>query len=205
MAKFNQGINGPFSGKVGAVVGATWKGIPYMRSKGTRTAPPTDNEKESRNRFAITHSWLRPLLGFVREGYKNYSNTSFGFNAAKSYVLKNAFEEQDNVINPALVKLSAGNLPLPADIAAGKSGDKAITFTWDTSTPDNANAFDQVMLVAYNVEDKKSYWITTGQFRYTGSHTLPVSEGKSYHLYLAFNAVDRTRQSDSVYLGELEM
>ena len=33
MGTINKGILGGFSGKVGNVVGGTWKGIDYMRSK----------------------------------------------------------------------------------------------------------------------------------------------------------------------------
>jgi len=33
MAKIEHGILGGFSGKVGTVIGGTWKGIDFMRSK----------------------------------------------------------------------------------------------------------------------------------------------------------------------------
>ncbi|HEX3025140.1 MAG TPA: DUF6266 family protein [Chitinophagaceae bacterium] len=36
MGTINKGILGGFSGKVGTVIGATWKGIDYMRSKSSK-------------------------------------------------------------------------------------------------------------------------------------------------------------------------
>ena len=207
MARLISGINGPFIGTVGTVVGSSWYGIPYMKSRyKRRTTKVSKKEKDNRGKFAMAHFWLQPLLVFVREGFKNYSLKSRGFNAAKSYLLKNAFEGQqpDLFINPALVKVSAGDLPLSSNITAEKAGDTEIKFTWDTKTNDT-NPFDQVMMLAYNVESRKARYITTGQLRHTGVDTLAVYPGQTYHLYLAFNAADRSRQSDSVYLGEMSM
>jgi hypothetical protein len=45
---------------------------------------------------------------------------------------------------------------------------------------------------------------TTGQLRNTGVDILHLNRTKGNHflVYAAFNAADRSRQSDSVYLGE---
>ncbi|MCS3797502.1 DUF6266 family protein [Niastella sp. OAS944] len=94
MAKFNDGINGSFKGKVGTVVGATWKGIPYMRSlPDPRISEPTKGEMKNRKKWALSQSWLQPITQFVRIGWKGYSQKSEGFIAAKSYLMKNGFEE----------------------------------------------------------------------------------------------------------------
>jgi hypothetical protein len=121
-------------------------------------------------------------------------------------LLKNAFEgvQPGISINPALVKVSAGDLPLSDNIAVEKSGDDTIRFTWDPKTKDT-DSFDQVMMLAYDIEKGNALFRTTGQLRYTGEDALQVYKGFTYHLYLAFNAADRSKQSDSVYLGEMEM
>ena len=79
MAKFPSGINGPFVGKLGNLVGSTWKGIPYVKTVNERTTPATDDEKSNRQKFALAQRWLRPLLDFVRQGFKGYSTTVEGF------------------------------------------------------------------------------------------------------------------------------
>ena len=207
MAKYLHGSSGPFMGNIGGVTGSSWYGIPYIKARyRRRTGRVSDREKHNRSKFAMAHFWLQPLLEFVREGFKNYSFRARSFNAAKSHLLKNAFEgtKPDIFINPALVKVSVGDLPLSGGIAVEKSAENEIRFTWDPKTKDT-DYFDQVMMLAYDVEENEAYYRTTGQLRYTGTDTLIVNKGRKYHLYLAFNAADRSRQSDSVYLGEMSM
>lgn len=77
-------------------------------------------------------------------------------------------------------------------------------------------ADDQVMLLAYNIEKENeinsgnAFYNLTGQFRKTGNDTLDIlpdnyHPNKIYHIYVAFSAADRSRQSDSIYLGTVEM
>ena len=85
----------------------------------------------------------------------------------------------DVVINPALAKLSSGDLPLPATEG------------------------DQILMLAYNVEEQEAEYNLVGQTRKTGSDKLELDEPGTYHLYAAFISYDRSRQSDSVYLGSV--
>ena len=49
MGTINKGILGGFSGKVGTVIGGTWKGIDYMRSKSNRRSfVPSQKQLERR-------------------------------------------------------------------------------------------------------------------------------------------------------------
>lgn len=213
MAKYSNGINGAFTGKVGNVVGTTWKGIPVLRAAPLkRSSKAKGNEKQNQTKFSQAHHFLQPMLTIVREGFKGYTERVEGFNAAKSYLLNNAFEgEESNMkINPALVRVSFGDLPLPSGITAGLAAeqpgkiDVSIEFSWDTDTLSNgASRRDQVMVAAYNVQEGRAYTNIFGEFRSSGSHILNVRKGHTYLLYLAFSANDRSRQSDSVYLGEI--
>jgi len=211
MARFTQGINGPFHGKVGTVIGATWKGIPYMRARPKkRSSGPTEREMANRKKWALSQFWLQPICEFVQIGWKGYSQKSEGFVAAKSYLLKNAFEGegQDVHINPALVKVSAGDLPLPASMQINRLEDRLVQFTWDTAFDhEKAHKGDQVMLLAYNIEKVKANYNLIGQLRKNGSDVLelPANKSGTYHLYAAFISYDRIRQSDSIYLGTVEV
>jgi len=64
-----------------------------------------------------------------------------------------------------------------------------------------------VMLLAYDIDNAKAYFTTIGQFRSAGADILNTDPmpGKTYHIYCAFTAADRSRQSDSVYLGAITM
>jgi len=209
MAKLINGINGDIRGTVGSVVGSSWKGEPHIKKKyKNRTKKITPKEKGNRNKFADSQFWLKPLLDFVRVGFKGYTKRVEGFSAAKSYLSRNAFEgEQPHVrINPALVKVSFGDLPLSNDLAVALTAPGQLTFTWDPAMVNDTAPEDQVMMLAYNIEDKKAYYTTTGQFRSTGADTLQITDTtqkRTYHLYMAFNGYDRMRRSDSVYLGAM--
>jgi hypothetical protein len=210
MGKLLSGINGPIRGKVGTVTGALWKGIPYLRSLPIpRDRELTTKEKNNRSKFAMAHAWLHPVLDFVRQGFKGYSLTVEGFIAAKSYLLRNAFEgvQPGISINPALVKMSHGSLPLSGNITAEKTADNKFLFTWDTATVTGGHGADQVMVLAYDIEHAYARFNITGQFRNVGSQLLDAfgSTGDTYHLWLAFTAHDRSRLSDSVYLGAIEL
>ncbi|AXY76818.1 hypothetical protein D3H65_23720 [Paraflavitalea soli] len=208
MGRLINGINGPIQGKVGAVIGSNWKGIPYVKGPyKERTTNVSKKEKANRGKFAMAQFWLKPLLPFVREGFKGYSATSEGFVAAKSWLLLHAFEgvAPAITINPALVKLSHGDLPLSDGIAVEKTAPGVLLFTWDTAPVEGGSSYDQVMLLAYDIDHTVAYYITTGQFRSTGTDVLniPITKGRTWHLYLAFTAADRSMQSHSVYLGAI--
>jgi hypothetical protein len=173
-----------------------------------RTSPPGKMEMANRKKWALSQSWLQPITQFVQIGWKGYSLKSEGFIAAKSYLLKNAFEfvADDVVINPALAKLSSGILPIPATIKAVQKESGVVQFIWDKKFDyEKAHEGDQILMLAYNVEEKDAEYNLVGHTRKTGSDVLDLSSEKPgrYHLYAAFISYDRTRQSDSVYLGSI--
>jgi hypothetical protein len=210
MGSIQFGSLGPVTGKVGNLVISSWKGKPYVKSApGERTAPPTKNELANRKKWAMAHAWLKPITNFVREGFKGYTETVEGFIASKSYLLKNAFEGEapDLIINPALVKVSSGELPLPQHIKATQNANKEIEFTWDTGDMEFANRYDQVMLLAYDIEGGYAYIRLTGQLRMNGSDTISVQRyfNRTLHLYIAFVSADRSTRSNSLYLGPINI
>ena len=203
MGRFLNGINGPIVGKVGTVHGSSWNGVPYVKGPyKKRTKRISKKEKANREKFGMAQSWLHPLLDFVRQGFKGYHERFQGFVAAKSWLLKNAFE--GGQINPALVKLSAGSLPLPESTSVAQLSKGKLKFTWSTECNKEASRFDQVMMLAYDIQTGEAIYQLTGQFRSAGTDDLPITTkpGRVYQLYIAFVAADRQAQSDSKYLGE---
>jgi len=65
------------------------------------------------------------------------------------------------------------------------------------------------MLLAYHIESEKVFYTLNGQFREAGSDKLilklDLKPRSVLHLYFAFIAADRSRQSDSLYIGELKI
>lgn len=208
MGKLINGINGPFKGKAGSVIGSSRNGVSYIKGPyKKRTKKVSKPEKENQGKFAEAQLWLSPLKDYVREGFKGYPLAAAGFSGALSNLLLNAVEgtKEEPKVNPSLALVSFGNLPLSANVKAAFKTTHEIEFTWDTAHVEDASADDQVMLLAYDIKNKKPHISLTGQFRKTGSDTLKAfgKAGATYHVYLAFIAADRSRQSDSIYLGAL--
>ena len=206
MARLVNGINGPIIGKVGTVTGSHRNGIGYIKGNNIRRAPQTPKELVAKERFATAHHFLKPMLDYLREGFRHQAKK--GYNGAKSYTLLNAMEGEPmhSYVNPALVKVSLGDLPLSKDLAVvAKNGE--LIFTWNTETPEGANAHDQLMPLAYHASNEGG--ITreniNSALRKSGTDSLVVRKGFSYHVYAAFTAADRSQNSSSEYLGLIEV
>lgn len=62
MGTIKQGILGGFSGKVGTVIGSSWKGFSYMRGRAQSVKNPrTEGQVEQRSKFALTLDFLKPI------------------------------------------------------------------------------------------------------------------------------------------------
>jgi hypothetical protein len=204
MATLPEGIHGTPKGKLGTIIGSSWKGKPYIKVRSRkRTKKRSDEEKYNQDKFATLHEFLRPLLIFLRAGFKGYDGRLEGYNAAKSYNLKNAFtgEPGKQQLDPSKILVSYGNLPVP-EIRC-EVIEKEFHFTWEPASLRDQGGDDQVMMLVYNPEKSSSgrNWNTTGQLRKTGKDVLRSPGPGNYHVWAAFNAHDRSRQSNSVYLG----
>ncbi len=210
MGRFKHGVNGPFVGKVGTVIGSSRYGIPYMKGPyKNRTTTISEKEEFNRRKFATTQAWLKPLTEYLRICFKGYGPRSEGFVSAKSYLHKNALriEENNIIIDPSLVLISFGDLPVPESAVCSLTEPGELKFTWHPGKSGIGYDKDQVMMVAYNIEEKEAYGIIIGQFRSVGYDIFPIptdiKPGSVLHLYLGFVAADRSRQSNSLYLGEV--
>ena len=113
MGRIKKGILGSFSGKVGTVVGASWKGVAYMRSLPQKSKTScTERQASQRTKFAITMGYLTPMAAVLRIGWKLYARRQSPFNAATSYTLTNAIvgAYPDFEIDPSKVLISRGAL-----------------------------------------------------------------------------------------------
>jgi hypothetical protein len=217
MAKFEQGINGPFSGKVGNVIGSNWRGITYMKSVyKKRTRESTPKQKVNQYIFNLSLTWLQPIVDYVRQGFNHETKTTRGFIAARSYLLKNAMVRNgyDSYIDPARMLLSRGTLPMASDLSMDfDSAAAEINFRWNPrmhetlERPSEVSYNDQLMYVAYDIEAGVAYGELFGPIRRQGHCRLSLPDDKkaTYHIYVAFHSADRKDQSDSLYLGPVEV
>lgn len=80
MGRIKKGILGGFSGRVGNVIGGSWKGIDYMRSEATSIANPrTTKQVEVRDNFSVLGKLMSGVLPVLRasDWRKTKGNSAF--------------------------------------------------------------------------------------------------------------------------------
>ncbi|TXD56904.1 hypothetical protein ES044_16045 [Polaribacter sp. IC066] len=208
MGKIAQGILGGLSGKVGNIIGGSWKGIDYIRIKPSSVANPrTEGQVNQRSKFKITLEYLQANKDFIKIGYKAFATKKTEFNAAMSYVLNNAVDgvAPNFAIDYSLALLSRGGLSSVLNGTTDLTTAGQVTFAWgDNSTDGNANATDKAMVSVYNPSKKESISILVGADRTVGSQVVTIPNtyvGETVEMFMAFVSDDGTKVSNSVYLG----
>ena len=208
MGTIKKGILGGFSGKVGSVVGGTWKGITYMRSlPSTVKNPRTEKQMSQRSKFALTVQFLKPIHPYLRVGFRGFAGGQTAFNAAMSYHLSNAIsgEYPDYALDFAKALVSCGSLVTAENVEAALV-DGRVTFSWnDNSGVGNTSPADRAMPLVYNCTRNEAIYNRAGDARAAGSTLLNLPAhwvGDEIHLYLGFVSDDGMNVANSVYLGK---
>ena len=192
--------DGAFIGKIGTIVGCTWKGKHYVRRIPVRTAAPTQREIENRYAFNLVNEWLKPIHDFVRLGFRNYSPTVSGINAACSMLHKTALtrDGMNSSIDASLVQVSFGELELPAELQLVQESD-SLLLTWNPQSGLNKGSHDRLIILAYDPETGWAKQEFSASQRYTGSYSLPLLDipPGGYH------GNDACSQTGSRYLGKI--
>ena len=217
MGKINQGVLGPVSGKVGNVVGATWRGIDYLRILPANVHNPrTPAQTSQRAKFLLTLRFVQPLLDFVKIGYKGYAVGMSAYNAAMSYIVKNAVigEYPDQEIDFSKVLVSRGNLRGVVAATATSPEARKIQVTWeDNSELGGASPNDTAIVVVFNGEKMDVSRSLEAGVRSDGQAeiTLPTAYvGDTVQVFLAFTSIsdhfysgNRDTISNSVFAGSV--
>lgn len=217
MGKIKQGVYGSVSGKIGNLIGATWRGIDYLRIMPASVHNPrTPAQTNQRAKFLLALRFIQPLLGFIKIGYKGYAVGMSAYNAAMSHLLKNAVigEYPDVEIAFSQVLVSRGTLRGVAAVTATSPEARKIVVTWeDNSELDEANPSDNAMLVVYNGEKVDVARSLEAGVRSDGQAEITVPSvyvGDTVQVFLAFSSSNdhfssgtRDTISNSVYAGQV--
>lgn len=207
METIKRGILGGFSGKVGNVVGGSWKGISYMRSLPQSVKNPrTEGQVSQRNKFALTLHFLKPMAAFLRTGWRLYAHRQSAFNAAMSYTLANAITGNypAYAIDPSKVLISRGLL-VPAVNANAVALSGGIAISWDNNSGiSNSKQTDKALIIILNTLKGEAICDTAGTERMSGSQTIAMPAdwtNNEVQVYLGFISEDTKEVANSVYLG----
>ncbi|MBI1780543.1 MAG: hypothetical protein HYR66_04155 [Sphingobacteriales bacterium] len=208
MGIINKGILGGFSGKVGTVIGGTWKGIDYMRSQSSsKRSSFTQPQLEQQAKFALSVKFLQPIAGLLAVSFKDYAIKMTGFNNALRYTLTNAVSGSypAYTVDYSMALVSRGDLPNALSPAASSAGG-GVNFTWTNNAgTGKAMPTDKSILVVYCPAKNQCIYTTTGPERSTQAGSLAVSSfiGEQVETYIGFISEDGKVIASSAFTGTL--
>ncbi|MCY4778430.1 DUF6266 family protein [Sphingobacterium sp. UT-1RO-CII-1] len=210
MAILKAGANGPFSGKVGSIVGYELYGQGIIRSLPRKSnRPPTKLQIINRARIKVCSAFLSEMKKVIAFGYQYAvpEGSRFGtFQQAQSYILKNSLDyDEDGMpyVNPEKVLFFRGDLPVPSRLEF-EVHEKGLLFRWahDAALYDS----DQLVAMFYNPEQNQGDILMNGAIYKKGEYLWEmdierlITEG-SCHVYAGFHSPLHKQMSNSVYCG----
>ncbi|WP_188438888.1 DUF6266 family protein [Planktosalinus lacus] len=207
--------NNPFgsmSGSVGELVMKTNKhGKQIVSAKPDMSrVKPSVVQKIQRNKLKVAMEFLSPLSGLMKIAYKPFRKNTSGFDAAKSYFLKEALIPTDDgyIIDYGKAMVTFGDLRIPEGIHMVIDEDDegfAINLQWEDNTH-QALAYpeDTLLLVLHVPEDGRFIYYRDIATRVSLSASIYLEnywKTKELQLWMAFMQPEAERASPSVYLG----
>ena len=202
MATINRGILGGFRGKIGNVIGSSWKGIDSMRSMPISVANPRTNKQvNNRDRFGSISKLLSSILSqIVKPLNDRFSQKMSGYNAVAQRS-KEAFNEGGGFVPEKLV------------LSKGKLGVTAITRLLNLDTLGGTVEWSPLISGDFQKATDKAYMTiidSNGVAIATSSGVVARSVGaipfvfptertafEEIYVYLSFLSADGTAVSDS--------
>jgi len=158
MAIFLKGINGAYSGKVGNIVGSTWRGIDYIRSLPKKsTKPSSEAQIAHRAKFSLAVSFLSAIKEVVNIGYSDLTlKRVTGYNLAVKLLMTTVIvgTYPNFSIDYSKLIISKGGQASLTSLTFTQSAPLEVTIGW-LFEENRFNSFgdDTVIVLLYNVEN----------------------------------------------------
>jgi hypothetical protein len=202
MGNIKQGILGGFSGKVGSVVGTSWKGVAVMKAKPLSVAnPKTPAQVQNRNRQTYLLMFAQAIsTEIIRLLWNRGALKMSGFNRFMS-INKNVFDGNGNY-NLNEVVFSEGKLtPVATNIANVHTGATTITVNFDTELAGNQSSTDVAFMIVVRRSDGRVIANGYGTQRLSGQVTGDVIDaftvGDALEAFVGFRSQDGTLISNA--------
>ncbi|MCU4166710.1 DUF6266 family protein [Carboxylicivirga caseinilyticus] len=207
MGKYDKGILGAISGKVGTVVGSRWKGIRYLRSlAGPKKGVPSIAQLKQQARFALGVQFLQPIHPIIKIGYRTQIRKQSPYNAALSDLLTSVIEGDypEYQINFERFRMSKGTMEPPFNPEVHLESNQ-LTFSWNNnSETGDAAAGDQALLLVL-AENMWPVFDIHSFKRENASGTINLSDlssGQQLYCFMAFAGTgDNKSVSNSALVG----
>jgi hypothetical protein len=205
MAEIAQGILGGVHGKVGTVIGVTWRGKNIIRALPRKSKKPaSEKQLEQRKKFKVIANFLSPLFALTSKYFGQYQGVKSRTNLAMSYHLLETIKKAGNdfVVDYPKVVITKGVLN---GIAAPKATrkDNTITLTWsDGVSSALSKGDDKITAILYNPNEKLFYITDTANKRSDKKQDIVLPESwtnTNNELWVVVTNEDQC--STSMYIG----
>lgn len=212
MGTIKKGILGGFSGTVGTVVGANWRGKDIIRSRpkaSQRNATPA--QLMQREKFALAIRFQNALRSMQSRLYGENAGVRSRVNLAARYLLKEVVSEQNGqaVLQMQKVLVTKGTVTGFQNLAVTPAAGQILEFNWtDNSNQMLAKATD-IFCTAIFEEESEEFEIHEGPEQrdgLTASVQLPALwAGRTVHVYAFLQNAKQDQACNSLYLGTVEL
>lgn len=212
MGSYTKGILGTFRGKVGTVIGYSWRGKDLMRGLPKETTiAATAAQIEQRAKFSKVIKFLTAIKGIVGAYFGKEQKSKSPFNLATSYHLGEALLPGPNdswLIDYSKVLISRGDLRGVDNPTVAAGGANEINLTWtDNSGQGSADATDQLIAVVFSTEMVEFVQFNpTAATRADGVVTLPIPgylSGSLAEVWVTFITANGKQAAISSYAGSI--
>lgn len=211
MAKIKKGIMGPFSGKIGPIIGSSWKNVSYIKAAPVATGKKktyTMAQLANQQRFKLMNDFLEPFHPYVTIGFSNLAISRTELNTAFTINYHGAMEQVGTSFEIRLDKicLSKGNLAGLEILSVERLENSKLKLNWATHSS-HGEANDQLMLVVYCPALKIVDGFVGLAQRNSGAVQFEMSkkmENYAIEIYLGMVSLNRKKISNSQYLGRKE-
>lgn len=205
MARLTQGILGGVLGKVGNVVGSSWKGIPVIKAMPLSVANPrTAGQLLQRGKMSNIVAYSLPFLASIIKPLNDrFAQRASGWN---DFVRRNIHLFEDKRPDPISdLIISTGKMIAPTvSVTAGGDGPGSFIVTASVSGVDPFGLpTDKIYILAVNRETLEVRTANTATRAQPSDGTILLSgfatPGDDVDFYVAFRRVDGTVVSNTGY------
>lgn len=210
MAIVQNPITGRTKGKFASAVFSKQFGKNTMRSKPISVANPrTQLQKEQRAKFALMVELSRMFLPFLKTSYKQSAVGMSEFNMFMKSNIKNVISGTfpDYAIDFSELQVSKGSLTGVNMATATAVVGSIVEIDWSDNTGvADAQAADKVLALVINPTKGTAFSSIAEKTRADESLELNLPAdwvGDEVYVYIAFNAAESTKTSNSSFLGDI--
>jgi hypothetical protein len=207
MANPVEGILGGFSGKVGTVVGAKWKGKQVMKRKPvvSKNRKLSEAQVIQQAKFRLANKFFKRFTRLFRVSFEDMIGQTQRGTAFRTLLTEAIVGTYPAfTVDYSKVLVAKGNLEQAVNPAVVSNAPGMLDFTWtDSSADTDADPHDVAILVAYCEELNMLIYTVNGPKRLaeTADLSVPYFSGKQVQTWIAFRSADSRSAADSIYTG----